>query len=103
MRVRHFDSRELVTEQGIHRSFAEVLQFPSYYGANWDALVDCLSDLCGTVTGGVGIVGVTHDADLILDAEHFPQRIARRIRHPDLTVTTRADHVAAALNPEVWH
>ncbi|WP_328564735.1 barstar family protein [Streptomyces coelicoflavus] len=61
-----------MTEQGIHRCFAEVLQFPGYYGANWDALVDCLSDLCGEVTGGVGIVGVIHDADLILDTDHFP-------------------------------
>ncbi|MGW7338040.1 barstar family protein [Streptomyces sp. NPDC054808] len=144
-RVHHFDSRELVTEQGIHRAFAEVLQFPGYYGANWDALVDCLSDLCGEVTGGVGIVGVPHDADLILDADHFPllvsvlcqaadranasadldgfpsdrpalsehfhfefrdfdpENIALRVRQPDLIVTTGADHVAAALNPEVWH
>ena len=38
--VHHFDSRELMTEQGIHRSFAEVLQFPGYFGRNWDALVD---------------------------------------------------------------
>jgi hypothetical protein len=33
--------------------------------------VDCLSDLCGAVTRGVGIVGVIHDADLLLDADHF--------------------------------
>ncbi|OSC72702.1 hypothetical protein CJI59_05235 [Streptomyces sp. Alain-F2R5] len=144
-RVHHFNSRKLETEQGIHRSFAEALQFPGYYGANWDALVDCLSDLCGAVTGGVGIVVVIHDADLILDAEHFPlfvsvlcqsadranasadldgvpadrpaysehfhfefrdfdpERIARRVRQPDLTVTTQADRVAAVLNPDVWH
>ncbi|MEV2193103.1 barstar family protein [Streptomyces phaeochromogenes] len=70
--VHHFDSRELMTEQGIHRSFAEVLQFPGYFGKNWDALMDCLDDLCGAVTGGVGIAGVVHDADLLLEAEHFP-------------------------------
>ncbi|MFF0667830.1 barstar family protein [Streptomyces tendae] len=61
-RVHHFDSRELTTEQGIHRFFAQALQFPGYYGANWDALVDCLSDPCGAATGGVGVVGVIHDA-----------------------------------------
>ncbi|MGC0411488.1 hypothetical protein RKD32_004412 [Streptomyces sp. SAI-195] len=112
---------------------------------DWDALVDCLSDLCGAAKGGVGIVGVIHDADLLLDAQHFPlfvsvlcqgadranasvdldgfpldrpalsehfhfefrdfdpESIALRVRRPDLTVTTEADHVAAALNPEVWH
>lgn len=143
--VHHFDSRELTTEQGIHRSFAQALRFPGYYGANWDALVDCLSDLCGAATGGVGIVGVIHDADLILDASHFPlfvsvlcqgadranasvdldgfptdrpaisehfhfefrdfdpESIAPRVRQPDLTFTTAADHLAAALDPEAWH
>ncbi|WP_078492349.1 barstar family protein [Streptomyces yerevanensis] len=71
-RIHHFDSRDLMAEQGIYRSFAEVLQFPDYFGRNWDALVDCLDDLCGAVTGGVGIVGVIHDADRLLEAEHFP-------------------------------
>ncbi|MFH9062182.1 barstar family protein [Streptomyces coeruleorubidus] len=71
-RVHHFDSRGLMTEDGLYRSFAEVLQFPGYFGRNWDALVDCLDDLCGTVTGGVGIVGVIRDADRLLEAEHFP-------------------------------
>ncbi|MGW0868784.1 barstar family protein [Streptomyces sp. NPDC002611] len=71
-RVHRFDSRDLMTEEGIYRSFAEVLQFPGYFGRNWDALVDCLDDLCGEVTGGVGIAGVIHDADRVLEAEHFP-------------------------------
>ncbi|MFI6371733.1 barstar family protein [Streptomyces sp. NPDC050546] len=71
-RVHHFDSRDLITEEGIYRSFAEVLQFPGYFGMNWDSVVDCLDDLCGAVTGGVGIVGVIHDADRLLEAAHFP-------------------------------
>ncbi|OUD02841.1 barstar family protein [Streptomyces swartbergensis] len=71
-RIHHFDSHDLVTEEGIYRSFAEVLQFPGYFGRNWDAMVDCLDDLCGEVTGGVGIAGVIHDADRLLEAEHFP-------------------------------
>ncbi|MEU9455180.1 barstar family protein [Streptomyces sp. NPDC048277] len=70
--VHHFDARDLVTEQGVYRSFAEVLQFPGYFGRNWDAVVDCLDGLCGAVTGGVGIVGVIHDADRLLETKHFP-------------------------------
>ncbi|CAM5504931.1 barstar family protein [Streptomyces purpurascens] len=71
-RVHHFDSRDLLTEEAVCRSFADTLRFPGYFGRNWDALVDCLDDLCGEVTGGVGIAGVIHDADRLLDAEHFP-------------------------------
>ncbi|WP_234543294.1 barstar family protein [Streptomyces shenzhenensis] len=71
--VHHFDARDLMTEQGVFRTFAEALRFPRYFGWNWDALVDCLDDLCGEVTGGgAGIAGVVHDADLLLRTEHFP-------------------------------
>jgi RNAse (barnase) inhibitor barstar len=70
--VYRFESRDLTTEEGICRSFAEALRFPGYFGRNWDALVDCLDDLCGEVTGGVGIAGVVQDADRLLEAEHFP-------------------------------
>jgi RNAse (barnase) inhibitor barstar len=71
-RVYRFASSDLATEEGIYRSFAEALRFPGYFGRNWDALVDCLDDLCGEVTGGVGIAGVVQDADQLLEAEHFP-------------------------------
>ncbi|MEV5955885.1 barstar family protein [Streptomyces sp. NPDC051987] len=72
-RVHHFDAGELMTEQGVFRTFADTLRFPGYFGRNWDALVDCLDDLCGEVTGGgAGIVGVVHDADLLLRTGHFP-------------------------------
>ncbi|MFB7929161.1 barstar family protein [Streptomyces sp. NPDC056039] len=71
-RVHHFDSRDLLTEEAVCRSFADALRFPGYFGRNWDALVDCLADLCAEVTGGVGIAGVIHDADRLLGADHFP-------------------------------
>ncbi|WP_328873149.1 barstar family protein [Streptomyces sp. NBC_00287] len=71
-RVHHVDSRHLMTERGIYDTFAEVLQFPGYFGRNWDALVDCLDDLCGAVTGGVGVAVVIDEADRLLATEHFP-------------------------------
>ncbi|MEV5955889.1 barstar family protein [Streptomyces sp. NPDC051987] len=71
--VHHFDARDLMTEQGVHRTFAETLRFAGYFGRNWDALVGCLHDLCDEVTGGgAGIAGVVHYADLLLWTEHFP-------------------------------
>ncbi|MGI5427985.1 barstar family protein [Streptomyces sp. CA-179760] len=62
----------MLTEEAIFRSFADRLRFPGYFGRNWDALVDCLDDLCVEVTGGVGFAGVIHDADRLLRADHFP-------------------------------
>ncbi|WP_282703321.1 barstar family protein [Streptomyces sp. CC219B] len=71
-RVHRLDSRDLLTEQGIYAAFAEALQFPGYFGRNWDAMVDCLDDLCGAVTRGVGIAVVIDEADRLLGTEHFP-------------------------------
>ncbi|WP_419796423.1 barstar family protein [Streptomyces fuscus] len=71
-RVRRVDSVGLMTEIGVYGTFAELLQFPAYFGCNWDAMVDCLDDLCGAVTGGVGVAVVIEGADRLLEAEHFP-------------------------------
>ncbi|MEU6453812.1 barstar family protein [Streptomyces sp. NPDC047065] len=71
-RCYYFDSRRLLDERGVHQSFAETLRFPSHYGKNWDALVDCLDDLCGEITGGSGIVGVIQEADRLLEVDFFP-------------------------------
>ncbi|MFF3344692.1 barstar family protein [Streptomyces sp. NPDC002779] len=110
-RVLRLDSRDLMTEQGIYDTFAEALLFPAYFGRNWDAMVDCLDDLCGAVTGGVGVAAVIGEADRLLEADHFSlfefdelnefdrERIARRVAHPDLTITVGEGFVAAALNP----
>ncbi|MGW1216263.1 barstar family protein [Streptomyces sp. NPDC002499] len=92
-RVHRFDARELTTEERIFGSFAEVLRFPAYFGRNWDALVDCLGDLCGAVTGGgVGIVGVISDADRLLEAEFFPLFLSVLCQGADRANASEAAH-----------
>ncbi|MFI8446415.1 barstar family protein [Streptomyces erythrochromogenes] len=70
-RVYHFQARDLTDLAGVCNQFAEKLSFPGYFGRNWAALVDCLDDLHGHVTGGVGIACVIHGADVLLGSEHI--------------------------------
>lgn len=62
-RVHNFQARDLRSADDIFRVFADEFRFPHYFGCDWDAMVDCLDDLCLEVTGGVGVVGVIHEAE----------------------------------------
>ncbi|MBN1152533.1 MAG: barstar family protein [Dehalococcoidia bacterium] len=39
------DLREAGDKPGILHAFAGALEFPDYFGMNWDALYDCLTDM----------------------------------------------------------
>lgn len=39
------DARECGDKESLLEAIGSVLGFPEYYGANWDALEECLSDL----------------------------------------------------------
>ncbi|MFJ9547984.1 barstar family protein [Streptomyces erythrochromogenes] len=68
-RVYHFQAVDFLDRGTMFAEFAAKLGFPAYFGRNWPALVDCLDDLHGDVTGGVGVVCVIHGADVLLDSE----------------------------------
>ncbi|MFI7677917.1 barstar family protein [Actinophytocola sp. NPDC049390] len=65
----NFQARDLRRADDIFRLFADEFRFPNYFGRNWDAMVDCLDDLCVEVTGGVGVVGVIHEAESLMDSD----------------------------------
>ena len=41
------DLREVQDREDMHFLFKDVLEFPDYYGCNWSALWDCLTDMYG--------------------------------------------------------
>jgi hypothetical protein len=43
--VRALQGRKMQTAGGVFDEMAAALQFPPYFGENWDALDECLSDL----------------------------------------------------------
>ena len=58
----HADLRlddSLSTREQLFEAYGQALQFPGYFGKNWDAFIDCLSDLSWIDGDEVAIV---HDA-----------------------------------------
>jgi len=46
MRELILDQNEFADAAAVHRALADGLDFPDYYGANLDALYDCLGEIC---------------------------------------------------------
>jgi RNAse (barnase) inhibitor barstar len=55
------------TAAGLFDEFGAALQFPDYFGENWDALLDCLRDL-EWLTADAYLLVVT-EGELVLDRE----------------------------------
>jgi hypothetical protein len=52
--------------QPVFEAFARALAFPDWFGGNWDALEDCLTDLSWREAGGHVVILEGHDASGIL-------------------------------------
>jgi RNAse (barnase) inhibitor barstar len=46
-KVFEIDGDRIVDSTSLFQEFATVMQFPEYFGHNWDALKDCLTELDG--------------------------------------------------------
>ncbi|AEU36234.1 barstar family protein [Granulicella mallensis] len=54
--VKSFDCSTWLTPADMHDSLQNTLEFPSYYGRNFNALNDCLQDLEVPFIGGLSLV-----------------------------------------------
>ena len=52
LRVSRIDLTGAIDKQALMQRIAGALQFPTWFGANWDALEDCLGDLTWCKAGG---------------------------------------------------
>ena len=65
LEVRALRGTKMQTVQGVFDEFSAALQFPSYFGENWPAFDECLSDMDWLPLAG-GLVLLVLDADLVL-------------------------------------
>ena len=74
------DLRQAQSEQDLHAAFKAALQLPDFYGMNWSAWIDCLSDW--STANGPGMTGVVLSAEeslciRVLGAEKFKRAAPR--------------------------
>ncbi len=48
----HLDGRQITDKQTFLAAMAQAMHFPDYFGANWDALEECVTDLSWTPARG---------------------------------------------------
>jgi len=59
------------TAAGLFAEFADVLQFPDYFGHNWDALEECLTDLEWRPAKGYVLLVTDAEQVLLRDEEDY--------------------------------
>ncbi len=77
LEVRALRGTKMQTVQGLFDEFSAALQFPSYFGENWPAFDECLSDM-DWLPLAHGLVLLIFDADLVLAGD--PDELATLVR-----------------------
>lgn len=106
--VRFIRGRKANTRTGCFDEFAAALQFPPYFGANWDAFSDCLGDLAWLRADAV-VVGILDCGAFLQSApreqlETFRQVAEAAARHigerPHRAGRPRSLHFVLQATPE---
>jgi hypothetical protein len=92
--------RKAITTAGFFDEFGAAFQFPYYFGENWDAFNDCVTDL-DWLTGEGYVVIITHAVHL-LEKENIEalknclsvlEHAAQQFRKPGKNMKAKAFHV----------
>ncbi|GIV05741.1 MAG: hypothetical protein KatS3mg016_1316 [Fimbriimonadales bacterium] len=67
--IHTLQGRRCSTKQSCLREFAKVLEFPPYFGHNWDALDECLADLADWLPAKGYILVFLNSDQLLADSE----------------------------------
>ena len=67
------DGTMMNTKENAHRHMREAMGFPAYYGANLDALYDCVTDLTGEIR-------LYHAAELRRSLPLYGEKILRVLK-----------------------
>ncbi len=54
------DGAAIPDKAALMGTLADAFRFPSYFGRNWDALLDCLRSLPGEIPAGGYVLGLTN-------------------------------------------
>ncbi|MEZ0072641.1 barstar family protein [Planotetraspora sp. GP83] len=78
--VRLLDGRRCRTKESLFDHWAERLAFPSYFGGNWDAFEECLTDFLHAGVPGAGsgaglVLRVEHAGDLLIEGSDDDLRV----------------------------
>ena len=76
------DFSNMKTHWEIHQIIKEGLDFPDYYGCNWDAFWDCLTDMLGRPIH-IEIIGLEVIAQKFGDAADKMLEILQEFKHCD--------------------
>jgi Barstar (barnase inhibitor) len=74
IQVFYLDGREIFSKEVFLNQIAEAMQFPTYFGANWDALEECLKDL--SWYPAQGYVLIYHQPEVFAQAQPEQWQVA---------------------------
>lgn len=89
MTLVRLDTRRIRDWDSFHEVFAEALGFPSFYGRNMDAWIDCMTCL-DDAAAGMSVVHVPPGGVVVLELEHVSDFARRCPEHYDAIIECTA-------------